>query len=456
MVFRFGTQRRNVRQVSRAAEACEPRSLLCAAAISMAAVEIQDTDTVADSVASDETDVIQGEDSLVELKELQNELFYPCVMLPLGDVTGEMVRDSVESEIIDPAICYAASDGFVPDGGEIINSDGDKLPDDFVMYAWDPVALDSTGLDGLGCGVAPDGFVPEGGEIIDSDGDGLPDDFVMYPKDPIADETPVEIDPGVEYPPIRYVFGSQFRGAVADDATGIDEEMPIDIEFSSSENDFEPAVDSISVNPAMLEVTGASGEMPLEAMFYSMSSVGGEELQQTMASAAAQETGNFVLVSVASSIFQAEQFASSLGTMLDSEENSPGTSVIPQSLPVSAVRSGIETAFNSRVATNGNQPEGLDPLVENLSPQLDTGNNTVPDLLSESSAAETGAKDEAVSDADEQPAAPVQVTSAGGPINPSSPELAQGVRREVRVNRAIAEFAIDDFMSEFAQDSFLS
>ena len=112
------------------------------------------------------------------------------------------------------------------------------------------------------------------------------------------------------------------------------------------------------------------------------------------------------------------------------------------------------------VATNGNQPDGLDPLVESLGPQLETGDNTVPDVLSESpvaeTGAETGAENEAVDDADEQPAAPAQVSSTRGPINSSSPELAQGVRRAVRVNRAIAEFAIDDFMSEFAQDSFLS
>jgi hypothetical protein len=364
--------------------------------------------------------------------------------------------------------CGVAPDGFVPEGGEMIDSDGDGLPDDFVMYPYDPIALEVTGHDGLDCGVAPDGFVPEGGDMIDSDGDGLPDDFVMYPYDPISLETPVEVDPddkldiepAVEYIQIRYLFGPQFRGAVANDVTSVGEETPIDIEFSFNESDFESAVDSVSVNPAMLEVPGANGEVPLEAMFYSMSSVGGEELQRTLASADMSDSGNFVLATGASSLFQAEQFSSSLGTMFDSEEDSPAETVIPLSLPVSAVRSELENAFDSDVATNGNQSEGLDPLAENLGPQLETGDNTVPEVLSESPAAETGAEngatDEAANDADEQPAAPAQVSSTRGPINSSSPELAQAVRRAVRVNRAIAEFAIDDFMSEFAQDSFLS
>lgn len=77
--------------------------------------------------------------------------------------------------------CGVSPEGFVP--GESIDSDGDGLPEDFVMYPFDPIPVDQLGEDGLGCGISPEGFVP--GESVDSDGDGFPDDFVMYPYDPI-------------------------------------------------------------------------------------------------------------------------------------------------------------------------------------------------------------------------------------------------------------------------------
>ena len=133
--------------------------------------------------------------------------------------------------------------------------------------------------DGLGCGVAPDGFVPGDVPSNDFDGDGLPDDFVMYPFDPLPlkdglgepvdviyfgginlepedGEVAVNVDEPASYPndEVYYTFDPE----TLDDASG----EPVDVvedgelvpirTFESS--DFDPSVIFYTAAPGGVEV----------------------------------------------------------------------------------------------------------------------------------------------------------------------------------------------------------
>ncbi len=619
LVSRIRTRR--VRQVSSAAEACETRSLLCAAAISLAAAEFQDA---SDVVASEEItskkmasedEVLVGEDQLIELTDLQDGMMTCWTMLPSNEATGEFVEGTivedagttkdgwdpswayetllggtgndgtegevidpavcfagldgfvldngelvdgsdveginevradwdpvwayrillgstgedgaesevidpavcdatadgfvtdvfesfggsasddidatqegwdpswvfrtlsvstgdggVEGELIDPAVCYAAPDGFVPDGGKMVDSDGDGIIDLEVVRdeAWDPswlyreaiedgvtvvepgvveeelVDSDGNGIpDALDCGIK-EGDVVANGDYVDSDGDGEPDSFVMYVIDPVAKETLIDVDADgnpieVAIDPVRYLGGPEFRGAVENDSKGDGEELPVDVTMSPDDQVVELEGDFTGDGSGVIDAVTDNSELPPEVIFYSMNSVGGGDLQRTPESVETPVPVNSVPASVSSSLFQPVADLSFAGTLIAGAEASSVQTVVLKSLSSSPARSKSISLSAATPTNSGKELEGLSPLLEGA-------DDTAPAPVSEGSATETAVDEESVSVSDQQETVEARMTSARMRNNESAPEVAQRSRRAVK---------IDEFMTEFAQDSFM-
>ena len=131
----------------------------------------------------------------------------------------------------------------------------------------------------MGCGVAPDGFVPGDVPSNDFDGDGLPDDFVMYPFDPLPlkdglgepvdviyfggmnlepedGEVAVNVDEPASYPndEVYYTFDPK----TLDDASGEPVDVVEDGELvpirTLESSDFDPSVIFYTAAPGGVEV----------------------------------------------------------------------------------------------------------------------------------------------------------------------------------------------------------
>ncbi len=157
-----------------------------------------------------------------------------------------------------------------------LDSDGDGLPDDFVMYPYDPIPMDQLGEDGLGCGVSPDGFVPGDVPSNDADGDGLPDEFVMDAVDSDGSFDPrilMSFGGGVDGP----------EGSGIDDAEGETKEVTDSTELGIEEELYLYPVDEV-IELGEVELLVSDSDDSSELQIRYLSAAGGPEVQRTLSS----------------------------------------------------------------------------------------------------------------------------------------------------------------------------
>jgi hypothetical protein len=388
-------------------------------------------------------------------------------------------EEGVEGELVDPPVLYSAFEDFVPVDGEMFSSSGDEttLPElikdgeldpswlyrnaiadgalvvdqsvveDGVIVEDELVDSDGNGIpDALDCGIA----VKEGDAVAfydqaDTDGNGEPDDVVMYAIDPIAEETVVDVDADgnpvdAVVDPVRYLGGPQFRGAVETKTTDDGEESPVDVAMSSNEEPVAVEGEVTEVGPFAVDANSETNDLPLDVMFFSMNSVGGSEVQRTLESIETPVVVNSAPAVISTSLFQSQLDLSSVGTLIAASEGASVQASVRTTSSAPITRSKSTSLFPLDATKVSNDLEGLSPLLEG---EDETTSVPVP----ESTATETAVGEEAVNLSGQKRSAGTPVTSARVSKSQSDVEATQRSRQAVK---------IDQIMTEFAQNSFMS
>ena len=425
--------------------------------------------TVVDSVGPEDTPPVEGWDP---------SWLYRTLTPGEGDGSEEIIVDQGTSPE-DGLGCGVSPDGFVPGDLAPNDFDGDGVPDDFVMNAFDPLPLDQLGEDGLGCGVSPDGFVPGDLAPNDFDGDGMPDDFVMNAFDPLTLEDdpgkPVDviIDNGEVFEPgdeIIYMLDPMELGdisggpvkVVSGDDGGlepVDGEVAVEVEEPASDpyenEEVHYALDPLPLDDAEREPVDvvADGELipirTLESSDFDSSVIfytaapGGVEVQRTNdagnhpeESAAPSAVAIPIRLSASNSLFNANNGRSTVGIPAGVQSNlTPGNNSSPTKRNATQRRSTTTLAAARQSAAS----EGLNSLSPLLGGDEAQSGNDSPENSVDTQAVESESIEETVSD--------------NGSTSSGASSFAANQNVQPRSGRAAM---IDQVMAQYAENSFNS
>ena len=297
--------------------------------------------------------------------------------------------------------------------------------------------------DGLGCGVAPDGLVPGDLTPIDSDGDGVPDDFVMYAFDPLPFEE-------ISGEPVDVIYFGGLNLEPVDGEVAVEVDKPASDPNEEVDHVFDLLpLDDVSGEPVdMLEDgelapirTLESSDFDSAVIFYS--AAGGVELQRTNDNGSVQEETAVVSTvaipvnpSASNSLFHADRGRASVGIPVGVQTTSGlGSTSSPAKRSTTQRRSSTQVAATRPSAAS----EGLNSLTPLLGGEAGQSENDSPENVVGPQDIESGSVEETVSDSGH-----ASSVASGFAANQSYPA---GNARTSMIDRVMAQYAENSFNS---------
>ncbi|MBC7966942.1 MAG: hypothetical protein H7Z17_13570 [Fuerstia sp.] len=297
--------------------------------------------------------------------------------------------------------------------------------------------------DGLGCGVSPDGFVPGDVPSNDFDGNEMPDDFVINAFDPL----PLEDDPGK---PVDFIIDNDGVLEPVDGEVAVEVDAPLsDPNQEEVHYAFDPLpLDDVVGEP--IDVVEDGELIPIRTMessdfdpsiIYFTAAPGGIEVQRTNDAGNVQEESaapSAVAIPIrptsSNSVFNSNNGRSSVGIPAGVQANSaPGTNLSPAKRNATQRRSATQVA----AARQSVASEGLNSLSPLLGGDEAQSENDSPENSVDTQAVESGSIEETVSDSG----------------NASSSASGFAANQNIRSGRAAM---IDRVMAQYAENSFNS
>lgn len=353
-----------------------------------------------------------------------------------GDESADSEKAAIDESVIfedmppiegwDPSWLYRTFGSVAGDGSEEIIVDQGT--------GWE---------DGLGFGFAPDGFVPGDLTPIDLDGDGVPDDFVMYAFDPL----PLEDGSGE---PVDVIYFGGLNLEPVDGEVAVEVDKPAsdpndEIDYTFDPLSFDDAagepvdvVDDVELVPIR---TLESSDYDPTVIFYS--AAGGVELQRTNDYGSVQEETAAALIvaipvrpSASTSLFNADNGRSAVEIPFGVQSTS---ALASNSSPTKRNATQRRSSTQVTATRQSSESEGLNNLTPLLGGEASPGDNDSRENAVGPQDVESGSVEETVSDSGNAPS-----LASGFAANQNFP--ARNARKAM-IDRVMAQYAENSFNS---------
>ncbi len=298
--------------------------------------------------------------------------------------------------------------------------------------------------DGLGCGVAPDDFVAGDLTPNDFDGDGVPDDIVMYAFDPLPFEdvsgAPVDVIyfGGLNLEPVD----GELAVEVDKPASDPNEEVDYVFDLLPLDDAAGEPVDVVEDGERVPIRTLESSDFDLSVMFYTVAP-DGVELQRTNDRGRVQEETDVVSTvaipvrpSSSNSLFSTDSGRLSVGIPVGVQSTSASGS---NSSPAKRIATERRSSTQVTATRQSSESEGLNNLSPLLGGDAGPGENDSTENPVDAQPVESGSIEETISGNGNASSA-----SSGFAANQNSPA------------RKARTAMIDRVMSQYAENSFNS